>query len=176
MFNVLKLGGDFVLRMFDINTRFSVDILYILYRYFSKVAICKPFSSRASESERFIVCLELQKDFPKTITDHLSTVFESFGNDLSLGTAIIPFKDHVRSSQSHVLSFIKENLIFENEDFIDSVQGSNMKYILIINFRLVIREREALEELISYASKAILLEYDQSEIKKRCFLEWGIKV
>lgn len=38
----------------------------------------------------------------------------------------------------------------------------------------MIREREALEELLRYAGKGIILGYNQSEIKKRCFSEWKI--
>ena len=38
----------------------------------------------------------------------------------------------------------------------------------------MIKEREALEELLGYAGKRIILEYDQSEIKRKCFIDWGI--
>ena len=170
---MLKVGGDFVMRMFDINTKFSVDIVYILYRYFSKVAICKPLSSRACENERFIVCKGLRKDKPD-ILKHLVKVYESFVIDSNNGDKIISFKDQVKLSHQDISSILNSAIIKEDEDFIDSIQGSNMKYILSINTRLVIKEREALEELIKYAGKGITLEYDQSEIRKRCFLEWGI--
>ena len=71
MFSVLKVRGDFILRMFDLNTKFSIDVLYILYRFFSKIAICKPYSSRACENERFIICKGLQKKAPDNILKHL---------------------------------------------------------------------------------------------------------
>ena len=130
MFNVLKLGGNFVLRIFDINRRFSVGIIYILYRYFSKVAIIKPFSSRSCESERFIVCQGLQKEFPKLIIEYLTFVNETFVKVLTQGSRVVPFKDQVRSSYQDIVSLITPDIMMKNEDFIDAIQGSNMKYAI----------------------------------------------
>jgi hypothetical protein len=128
MFSVLRVGGDFILRMFDLNTTFSIDVVYILYRYFSKIAICKPCSSRACENERFIICKGLCKSAPDSILKHLSEAKNSFLQDL--GSKVIPFKDQVRSSVSDVLSLIRPGVVSKDEDFIDSIQGSNMKYFL----------------------------------------------
>lgn len=127
MFSLLKVGGNFILRMFDLNTKFSIDILYILYRYFSKIAICKPYSSRACENERFIVCKGLRKNNLDDILKILSDANTSFVNETELGDKIIPLKDQIRSSQLDVLSLLKPNIIKEDEDFMDSIQGSNMK-------------------------------------------------
>ncbi len=131
MFSVLKAGGDFILRMFDLNTKFSIDVLYILYRFFSKIAICKPYSSRACENERFIICKGLQKKAPDNILKHLFETSKSFVKDS--GSKVIPFKDQVRSSVSDVLSILRSEIVLEDEDFMDSIQGSNMKYLFIAN-------------------------------------------
>ena len=112
MFSVLKIGGDFVQRMFDLNTKFSIDVLYILSRYFCKVAICKPYSSRACDNERFIVCKGLRKNAPDDILKLLSDAHQSF---ITLEPSIIPCKDQIRSSQSDVLSLLKPNIIECNE-------------------------------------------------------------
>jgi cap1 methyltransferase len=132
MFSVLKVGGDFILRMFDLNTKFSIDVVYILYRYFSKIAICKPYSSRACENERFIICKGLQKNAPDNILEHLFEANNGFVQDS--GSKVISFKDQVRSSVSDVLSLLRPGIVTKDEDFIDSIQGSNMKYICTTNF------------------------------------------
>lgn len=52
---VLKKGGHFVLKIFDIFTDNTIDLLYFLSRFFKDVYIIKPFSSRPANSEKYIV-------------------------------------------------------------------------------------------------------------------------
>jgi 23S rRNA U2552 (ribose-2'-O)-methylase RlmE/FtsJ len=52
---VLKKGGHFVLKIFDIFTDNTIDLLYFLSRFFTDVYIIKPFSSRPANSEKYIV-------------------------------------------------------------------------------------------------------------------------
>jgi 23S rRNA U2552 (ribose-2'-O)-methylase RlmE/FtsJ len=51
-----KKGGHFVLKIFDIFSKLTIDILYILTRVYSEVYITKPFTSRLANSEKYIVC------------------------------------------------------------------------------------------------------------------------
>ena len=51
-----KRGGHFVLKIFDIFSKLTIDILYILTRVYSEVYITKPFTSRLANSEKYIVC------------------------------------------------------------------------------------------------------------------------
>lgn len=48
-------GGVFILKMFDIFTKFSIDILEIIQYYWSDISIYKPDTSRLGNSERYIV-------------------------------------------------------------------------------------------------------------------------
>jgi 23S rRNA U2552 (ribose-2'-O)-methylase RlmE/FtsJ len=54
-----KQGGCFILKVFDIFTSGSVDILYLLSNMYNSIAIVKPNTSRYANSEKFIIC----KDF-----------------------------------------------------------------------------------------------------------------
>jgi len=51
-----KLGGKFILKMYDTFTQFSVDILYLLSNLYESVYIIKPNTSRFANSEKYIVC------------------------------------------------------------------------------------------------------------------------
>ena len=53
---LLRPGASLVLRLGDCLTRWSVGLVYLLYRSFKRLRIVKPFSSSPLDPERFIVC------------------------------------------------------------------------------------------------------------------------
>jgi 23S rRNA U2552 (ribose-2'-O)-methylase RlmE/FtsJ len=55
-----KIGGHFVLKMFDLFTKPSIDLLYILSCVYKKVTIIKPNTSRYANSEKYIICKNFQ--------------------------------------------------------------------------------------------------------------------
>ncbi|EFC46258.1 predicted protein [Naegleria gruberi] len=63
----LRKGGCFVCKLFDLNTWFSASLIYVMYQYFEKVTIFKPFSSRPANSERYIVCKGMTERKPEII-------------------------------------------------------------------------------------------------------------
>jgi 23S rRNA U2552 (ribose-2'-O)-methylase RlmE/FtsJ len=50
-----KKNGNFVLKMFDIFLKSSIDIIFLLSSLYSEVYITKPDTSRTANSERYIV-------------------------------------------------------------------------------------------------------------------------
>lgn len=52
-----KRGGCFVMKIFETFTDISVKFLTILNNYYDKVYIHKPFTSRLSNSERYVICI-----------------------------------------------------------------------------------------------------------------------
>jgi len=48
-----RAGGHFVCKLFDVFTRFSVGLVYLMHRAFEHVALFKPVTSRPANSERF---------------------------------------------------------------------------------------------------------------------------
>lgn len=52
-----KVGGNFVLKVFETVTELSAHLIYVLTLCFNKVTVFKPVSSRPANSERYIVCL-----------------------------------------------------------------------------------------------------------------------
>ena len=57
---ILKRGGHFVLKIFDMFYTTTVEIIYILSFYFKHVTIVKPHTSRPANSEKYLVCKNFQ--------------------------------------------------------------------------------------------------------------------
>ena len=55
-FLLLKEGGIFVCKFFDIFSLFTMKMIYILNKCFDKVYITKPKTSRQANSEKYLVC------------------------------------------------------------------------------------------------------------------------
>ena len=56
-----KSGGNFVLKIFETYTKNTIKILELLRLFYSEVYICKPFTSRISNSEKYIICKKFDK-------------------------------------------------------------------------------------------------------------------
>ena len=55
---VLEKGGCFVCKMFDSFTKPTVQMLCIMKKYFGRVSLIKPRSSRYMNGEKFVVCMD----------------------------------------------------------------------------------------------------------------------
>lgn len=51
-----RVGGHFILKVFDIFTKMSLKLIYLLTFYYETITITKPHTSRPANSERYIVC------------------------------------------------------------------------------------------------------------------------
>ena len=51
-----RKGGIFIVKVFDLFSRPSVEILYLLSFFYEEVCICKPNTSRYANSEKYVVC------------------------------------------------------------------------------------------------------------------------
>jgi len=70
---VVKKGGHFVLKIFDIFTDNTIHLIYFLSKFFKDVYIIKPFSSRPANSEKYIV----SKGFLGIDEAYMSTLLET---------------------------------------------------------------------------------------------------
>jgi cap2 methyltransferase len=53
---ILKNGGSFVVKIFDIFTELTFDYIYLLSYLFDETYMCKPHTSRSTNSEKYILC------------------------------------------------------------------------------------------------------------------------
>uniref|UniRef100_A0A6C0KE58 Ribosomal RNA methyltransferase FtsJ domain-containing protein n=1 Tax=viral metagenome TaxID=1070528 RepID=A0A6C0KE58_9ZZZZ len=74
-----KFHGHFILKMFDIFLKSSVDILYLLSHLYEDVYIFKPNTSRYANSEKYIVC----KDFRLINSHSISRIFYNHLQELN---------------------------------------------------------------------------------------------
>jgi len=71
---VQKNNGHFVLKIFEMYTPITLKLVEILNSVYKEVYICKPFTSRSSNSEKYVVCKGFIK---KNITSKFMTQLES---------------------------------------------------------------------------------------------------
>jgi len=55
--NTQKIGGCFVIKIFETFTELTVKMIEILKQFYENVIITKPLLSRPSNSERYVICL-----------------------------------------------------------------------------------------------------------------------
>ena len=55
-------NGHFIIKVFDIFHRVTIQLLYFLYLSYEKIIIYKPSTSRMSNSEKYIVCMGYKSD------------------------------------------------------------------------------------------------------------------
>jgi len=59
-----KEGGTFVLKIFDVFMKHTIDMIAILSAFYDKVYITKPLTSRYANSEKYLVCIGYKEPGP----------------------------------------------------------------------------------------------------------------
>jgi len=158
IFNILKDNGNAVIKLYDIYSRNSMKILYILTLFFDEVFIIKPFSSRPANSEKYVLC----KSF-KISNENLDRYKERFKNiivtqNLNLLDDSIPYKFikliseynkfyterqilYIRNTLS-LIEKINNNEIFDTKLFLKELYNTNKKYAMnwCKNYSIVIKD------------------------------------
>lgn len=70
-----KKGGNFILKVFDMFFESSVDLIYLLSCFYTKVNVIKPNTSRFANSEKYIICKNFKYTETKAISDKFISVF-----------------------------------------------------------------------------------------------------
>ena len=71
-----KTNGSFVLKIFDIFTKSTLDLVYILNNFYDKVYITKPCTSRVANSEKYLICLGF-KASNYDLIEYIISIYES---------------------------------------------------------------------------------------------------
>lgn len=87
-----KQGGTFILKIFDVFHKPTVDVLYLLCYYYNSVSIMKPHTSRIANSEKYVVCQGFKIADSTKIIDQFSDIFASLSSPERI-LSIIP-QDH----------------------------------------------------------------------------------
>ena len=70
-----KKGGSFVLKIFDIFSEATIDMIYLLSGFYEEVYITKPNTSRMANSEKYIVCKNFILHNTYEVITQLSSLF-----------------------------------------------------------------------------------------------------
>ncbi|KAG2174785.1 hypothetical protein INT43_005847 [Umbelopsis isabellina] len=154
MLSVLRKGGKFVCKFFDITLETTAGLVWILYQCFESICITKPLTSRPANAERYIICNNFRFHRPQVIIDYLLKVNEALS------------EEHARSKR--VNAIVERGKMESDEAFIDYMKMRNMKF--------AIKQLEALENLEQFVQRPHngTTEPDQNEVRRRCLHEWRL--
>jgi 23S rRNA U2552 (ribose-2'-O)-methylase RlmE/FtsJ len=77
-----KNGGNFVLKIFEMYTKNTIKYVELLRGFYDEVIISKPFTSRISNSEKYIVCKGYNaKKFTASVSKKLEDILTSMNKN-----------------------------------------------------------------------------------------------
>ncbi|XP_058814458.1 cap-specific mRNA (nucleoside-2'-O-)-methyltransferase 1 isoform X2 [Topomyia yanbarensis] len=149
--SIVRTSGHFVVKLFDLFTPFSVGLIYLAYKCFRKICICKPNTSRPANSERYLVC-KWKKAGTGAISQHLYEVNKSLLN---------------RNDEIDILELVPFCIMKEDNLF--------FKYIYKNNNDLGRNQIIALLKIAAFSANEGLVETKQGEIRSRCLMLWKLE-
>ena len=153
--SLCKRGGHFVCKIFDSFTPFTVGMINLMWRHYERVCVVKPRTSRAANSERYVVCRGLRaEDAP--VVDYLWRVNDRLN-------ALKP----------------ASRLLEPTDDVVEVVPATEMtnafrSYITASNDFLGRRQIAALRKLHNFIKDTSLPGENQAEIRQRALKAWAI--
>lgn len=148
---VVRTKGHFVVKLFDLFTPFSVSLIYLMYKCFQQICICKPNTSRPANSERYLVC-KWKKPYTDTIQRHLFEINKEMWRK--------------KDKNLDVLELVPLTEMQNDREFFDYIYNSNN----IIGENQII----GLHKIAAFCHDSELMETKQSEIRKQCLKLWNL--
>ncbi|XP_067884484.1 cap-specific mRNA (nucleoside-2'-O-)-methyltransferase 1 isoform X2 [Heterodontus francisci] len=149
--SVIRTGGHFICKTFDLFTPFSVGLIYLLYICFERVSLFKPVTSRPANSERYVVCRGLKAE-TDPVRDYLFTVNQKL--------------NFLRNSEQDVSSVVPLDIIKLDSGFYNFMVQSNERHAAA--------QIKALAKIHAFIRDQNLNETCQADIRKECLRLWGI--
>jgi 23S rRNA U2552 (ribose-2'-O)-methylase RlmE/FtsJ len=133
-----KTGGTFILKVYDTFTRFSLDLLFLLYNLYEEIIIIKPNTSRFANSEKYVVC----KRFKNINTLDIVKIFHSMLSkpDMILSGSLLDFElpylfinkmeeYNAILGQQQIDTIVSTIYLIDNNNKYDKVEHLKKKYI-----------------------------------------------
>jgi len=83
-----KEGGTFVLKIFDITTQLTVNLIAILNYFYNSVHFYKPMTSRPASSEKYLVCMDfvtpVSAPSKESVIRNMETALENWGDGIDV--------------------------------------------------------------------------------------------
>lgn len=120
-----KNKGKFILKIFDLFNKSSIDLVYLLTLLYDEVYITKPKTSRYANSEKYIVCIGFNNDTFETLKEKLFKIFIVFEN--------IDFNTYnVTSLIDKKYNYVFQKEIQEYTSIIGQQQLNNINHTLLL--------------------------------------------
>lgn len=151
--SVLRPGGNFVCKLFDLFTPFSVGLVYLMYRIFDRVSIYKPVTSRPANSERYIVCKGLH-----AYRDTVKEYFQELNHDLN--------RLLLATSVEDISEIVPLAVLKNDEPFYEYICSSNdsLGRLQILN----------LKKIRAFTQNTNLYETRQNEVRTTLLKKWQV--
>jgi 23S rRNA U2552 (ribose-2'-O)-methylase RlmE/FtsJ len=120
--------GNFVLRIFETFTKVSIKIIYLLSCFYEEVLIYKPYFSRGTSSEKYLICKKFKYDQTKD-SKLLEKYYKRFDNIL----------EKIKADK-HILDIFSELEL--NDEYCNSFK--------FMNIRLVNNQQIMINKIITY--------------------------
>eukprot|EP00096_Caligus_rogercresseyi_P000286 TRINITY_DN10695_c0_g1_i1.p1 TRINITY_DN10695_c0_g1~~TRINITY_DN10695_c0_g1_i1.p1 ORF type:complete len:816 (-),score=171.50 TRINITY_DN10695_c0_g1_i1:134-2581(-) len=156
--SIVRVGGHFVCKLFDLFTPFSVNLVYLMYKSFEAVAIHKPNTSRPANSERYIIC-KWKKEDTGPVTDYLMNINRLLNEK---GFSL----DGTTRSPTDVNEIVPRDILFHETDFIEYMQKSNN---LLGDWQIV-----ALTKIAAFAKDRNRMDTRQGQIRDESLRLWNV--
>lgn len=153
-FMILREGGVFVCKTFDLFTKFSVDLMYLMWLSFDQISIVKTHTSRPANSERYVVGKGYHGQSP--IVPYLQKINGRL-NELKRSNA-------GRVKVQDVVGLVPRNLV--DLKFLDFLNDSCLK--------LARKQVRSLKKLHNFIKDPNLPGENQSQIRIDCLKEWKV--
>ncbi len=163
-----KFNGHFILKMFDLFTENSIQIIYLLSCFYKKVIISKPNTSRRANSEKYIIC----KNFKYTDTSFIN---QKLVNIIKILETLDFSKHKIVSVLDLPLQYVYKNSIVEINSFLGNLQIENINTtIKLINNKdksdkLYNLKNSNINKCIKWCSKNYI-QYNKIDNKQNIFL------
>ncbi|XP_055912403.1 cap-specific mRNA (nucleoside-2'-O-)-methyltransferase 1 [Eupeodes corollae] len=149
--SILRDKGHFVCKLFDLFTPFSVGLVYLMYKCFEEISICKPNTSRPANSERYLIC-KWKKSNTETVRRHLSSINQDMWDN--------------PNAETDVRELVSLDVLFRDKEFVE--------YITESNNRLGHNQIVGLIKIAAYCNNPDLKEPRQAEYRSKCLELWNL--
>lgn len=149
--SIVRTNGHFVVKLFDLFTPFSASLIYLMYKSFKQISICKPNTSRPANSERYLVC-----KWKKPYTDNIKKYL------FDINVELFRRKD----KDADVKELISIDDLKNDRKFFDYIYESNCS----IGERQIV----GLLKIAAFCQDTTLTEPRQHDIKSKCLKVWGL--
>ncbi|KAF1766690.1 hypothetical protein GCK72_006648 [Caenorhabditis remanei] len=151
---IVREGGNFFCKLFDIFTPFSIGLIYLMRVCYDSISLHKPHTSRPANSERYITCKGLRREYAEVVKNYLKRVNRKMDELKNKG------------SKDDVMELMPLDVIKSDEIFMDE--------IIEHNEHLANRQTMYLRKYQSFAKNQGQFDKDQGNLREECLRYWQV--